>query len=122
MESSRVKLDNEGQAVFPAPLGCTHIILNKDWGVWLYCSHRGGAPPWSIMMQSGPRESRLGQMPCYGRGLGVEIMGWVGGGHLQSEALRVSVLPKSSHFLASEITEAYVQVEPLSAWIPEWLQ
>lgn len=44
-------------------------------------------------------------------------MGWVGGGHLQSEALRVSVLPKSSHFLASEITEAYVQVEPLSAWI-----
>lgn len=34
----------------------------------------------------------------------MEIMGWVGGGHLQSEALRVSVLPKSSHFLASEIT------------------
>ena len=46
----------------------------------------------------------------------------MGGGHFRSEALRVSVLPKSSHFLASEITEAYVQVEPLSAWIPEWLQ
>lgn len=73
-------------------------------------------------MQSGPRESRLGQMPCYGRGLGVEIMGWVGAGHFRSEALRASVLPKSSHFLASEITEAYVRVEPLSAWIPEWLQ
>ena len=61
-------------------------------------------------------------MPCYGRELGVEIMGWLGGDHFPSEALRVRVLSKSSHFLASVITEAYVQVEPLSAWIPEWLQ
>lgn len=53
---------------------------------------------------------------------GWKLWGGWGGGHLQSEALRVSVLPKSSHFLASEITEAYVQVEPLSAWISEWLQ
>ena len=73
-------------------------------------------------MQSGPRESRLGQMPFFGRVWGVYFWGGGGGGHFRSEALRVSVLPKSSHFLASEITEAYVRVEPLSAWIPEWLQ
>ena len=36
--------------------------------------------------------------------------------------LRASVLSKGSHLLASVITEAHVQMESVSAEIPEWLQ